>query len=172
MSDDVPFGSTDEPFLFRFIESGMHVIYEYEPIGGIQTTLGHTIQFCPVLAARGWSDHKEFIASLRLKHFADKDREIGRCLVNQDEIAAWSKLLLRMQEHRECSGLKSELKINYYEYTTRHGVKMVWPMAQNYGDSPYLLYVASKQPAILPSDFLGKLLQIFDDFESFVNRRM
>lgn len=151
--------SPDEPGTFRFVEVGMRLTYELESLGQIRTSLGHTIEFYPVLSTRGWSTHKEFIASLRLIHLADQTLEIGRCLLNQDEVVAWGRLLRRMQENDGCS---DGLRTRSFEYETRHGAKLVWRKGNI---ASFLLHVSSPQPAILPKDFISQLLKIFDDFE-------
>lgn len=158
-NEDPQPSSPDEPGTFRFVEVGMRLTYELESLGQIRTSLGQTIEFCPVLSTRGWSTHKEFIASLRLIHLADQTREIGRCLLDQDEVAAWGRLLRRMQENDCCS---DGLKTRSFEYESRHGVRMVW---RNGINAPFLLHVSSPQPAILPVDFISQLLKIFDEFE-------
>lgn len=150
--------SPNEPGMFRFVEVGMRLSYELEPIGQIRTSFGHTIEFCPVLTSRGWSTHKEFIASLRLIHRADQSREIGRCLVDQDEVVAWGRLLRQLRDNCCSDGLQTRK----FEYETRHGIRIVW---QSGICVPFLLHVSSPQPAILPNDFIGQLLTIFDEFE-------
>lgn len=163
MSEDSQFELPEEPPMLQFVESGMQLILEFESLGQIDAALGHTIRFCPVLAVRGWSDHREYAVSLRLKHVADQNREVGRCLLNEDEVAAWRKLLLQMQQHEECS----EYETNSFEYVTRHGIRMVWQAGLIWNDAPFFLYVSTMQPAILPRDFIRQLLDIFNAFDLF-----
>lgn len=158
-NEDTQPSSPDQPDTFQFIEVGMRLTYEFESLGQIRTALGQMIEFYPVLSTRGWSTHKEFIASLRLIHLADQTREIGHCLLDQDEVAAWIRWLRRMQQNDGCS---DGLKTRSFEYATRHGVRMVW---RNGISAPFLLHVSSPQPAILPADFISQLLKIFDEFE-------
>lgn len=164
MSEDSQPDPDDERLLFRFVESGMNLSYEFGPIGSITASLGHVIQLCPVLAVRGWATHKEFTPSLRFKHFIDRDHVIGSCLVNQDEVLAWRELLLDMQRVNSCGP-----RPDSFEYGTRHGLRLRWQAGLIWG-THFLLYVASKQAALLPPDFVSQLLAIFNDFEEFCAR--
>jgi hypothetical protein len=159
LNEGSPSPSPNEPGMFRFIEVGMRLTYEFESLGQIRTSLGHTIEFRPVFSSRGWSTHKEIIASLRLIHLADQSREIGRCLLDQDEVTAWGRLLRPMPDKDCCS---DGWQTRSLELETRHGIRMVW---QNGINGSFLLYISSQQPAILPLDFASRLLKIFDDFE-------
>jgi hypothetical protein len=168
MNEDSQSSSPGEPAVFRFIEAGMRLTYEFESIGRIQASLGQTIEFSPVFSIRGWSNHKEFIASLRLKHFTYDYREIGRCLLDLDEVVAWSQLLRQMQERQDgCS----ELQMRSVEYESRHGVRMVWQSGiKRQNEASFLLHVSSPQVAIVSADFISQLLIIFDDFELLCRR--
>lgn len=149
--------------LLSFVEHGMLLTYEFESLGQIEAALGQVIQFCPVLTVRGWSTHKEYVASLRLKYFAEPNRLTSQCLLDQDEICAWRRLLLATRQ----SGCCPEVRTNGLEYVTRHGIKLVWQARSIWKDAAYFLYVNCRQAAILPTHFDSQLLQIFDDFESF-----
>lgn len=162
--NDGPSSSADEPGMFRFIEVGMRLTYELQSIGQIETSLGQTIEFYPVISSRGWSTHKEIVRSLRFVHRIDRSHVIGHCLVDQDEIAAWSRWLRTMLEER--AGCE-EFRTSRFEYVTRHGVQLNWHTGSF---TPFMLHVASRQAAILPADFVGRLLKIFNDFEELCSK--
>lgn len=66
--------------MFGLIEVGMRLTYEMESLGQIRTALGHTIDFRPVFSSRGYSTHKEFIASLRLiRTFKGQASQVSVC---------------------------------------------------------------------------------------------
>jgi len=162
MNDDTPAFSPNDPETFRFVEAGMRLTYELESLGEIVASMGQTIQFCPVLSTRGWSNHKDFVASLRLKHLDGASHEIGRCLLDQDEVAAWTHFLRWTQGGDRCSGLRT----TSLEYASRHGVRMIWQGGTFWNESLFFLHVSSEQAAILPAEFISQLLKIFDDFDS------
>ena len=159
MSDDGS-ESFHEQRMSRFVRAGMRLTYEFESLGEISTALGHRIVFFPVISSRTWSTRKEYNAALRFVHFADRYREIGRCLVDHDEVSAWGELFRTCLQEGECG--KSEFRCLRGEYVTRHGVRLVWGAGES-----YRLYVASPQPAHLPCSFITRLLQIFSQFEVF-----
>lgn len=164
MSEETSSSSPDEPGMFRFIEVGMRLTYELQSIGQIKTSLGQTVEFYPVISSRGWSTHKELIRSLRFVHLAAPSHVIGHCLVDRDEVAAWGRWLRMMQEERPCC---DELPTRSFEYVTRHGVRLIW---HDGSYTPFTLHVASRQAAILPTDFVSQLLKIFDDFEGLCRK--
>lgn len=166
MSEDSQSSPLDQPNMLKFVESGMRLTYEFESIGRIEASLGQTIEFHPVISCRGWLNGKELIAALRWKHFASEGREIGRCLLDQDEVKAWGQLLRPMRERDPCSGLR----VTCFEYVSRHGIKLFWKSDPDSNNAPFLVFVASAQAAILPSDFISRLLIIFDDFEAHRRR--
>jgi hypothetical protein len=157
MTDDWKPGN--EGPLFEFIEPGMAMAFEYDSIGSIRAALAQTIEFFPAVLIRGWSEHKELTPSLRLRHFTSDRREIGRCLLDYDEVKAWAEWLRTLQIGAGCSD-REPPRLRHFEYQSRHGIRIVW-------NGLYQLHVAAVQSAILPRDFMEDLLMILEAFQTF-----
>jgi hypothetical protein len=162
--------SPDDPPMFQFVEAGMRLTYEFEALGILEAGLGHTIEFFPLLSVRGWSSHKEVMASLRLVHRAGDRREIGRCLLDQDEVDAWERLFRPMRDGGPCDSAHEGVRVQGFEYASRHGIRLVWQRHMNPLDTRYRLYVSAQQAALLPSDFLDQFLTIFNEFAALRRR--
>lgn len=161
MNDDSQSPSPNDPDMFRFVEAGMSLTYEFRPLGVIKAPLGQIVEFCPVFTCQGFSDHKKFVASLRLRHLVGRCSEISRCILDRDEVFAWSQLLRYFQKLEY-----EDLNTRNVEYVSRHGIKLVLKCRANEKYVPFLLHVASSQAAILPEDFASEMVEIFEDFES------
>lgn len=165
MSSDDDSTSPDSPerSVFDYIESGMSLVYEYQTIGQMSVGFGQTIFVRPVVACKGYSKRKEFTTSLRFIHATYDNREIGRCLLDRDEVAAWIHFLTSMLSvSTECT---VDLKVQRLDYVSRHGIRLV---CRPDNAAPYTLHVASEQAALLPSaSFATDLLAILGEFEAF-----
>lgn len=162
MNDD---SSSNEPFMFRFVAPGVRLTYELESIGQLRASLGHSIDFCPVLVAVGWNQQKQILHSLRLKHWMNDEREISHCLLDRDEISAWASLLNSQLASGYCCDVES-FRVTEFEYATRHGIRWTWSSKGICGEPVNVLQVASKQSAIFTNGFHVDLLEIFNDFET------
>ncbi|WP_010587354.1 hypothetical protein [Schlesneria paludicola] len=169
MNDDSDPSEANEPFMFRFVAPGMRLTYELESIGQLRASLGHSIDFCPVLTSVGWNQQKQTLCSLRLKHSINDVQEISRCLLDRDEVTAWSALLNSQIASGHCCDSESFL-VNDFEYATRHGIRWTWSSKGIFGSPVNVLYIASKQSALFTNGFFIELLEIFDTFETLCHK--